>query len=129
MTGQKLRRTYLGSCSGGVLQLGDIPRSSGIDLFFRRLMGNPTKPQPSEIDSDLRRFIAKCWAEHLRREGKPKVVKYGRLVWLASMPLGRYHVESEIGGGSTLYRFMPLVQRPRGAARQSPEHRTICTTA
>jgi hypothetical protein len=37
------------------------------------------------------------------------------LIWLALMPLGDYATDSGIGGGSTLYRFRPVIRRPKGA--------------
>jgi hypothetical protein len=56
--------------------------------------------------------------QHLRRSGKPQVQRYGsRLIWLALVPAGTYHSETELAGSSVLFRFMPLMQRPRGALR------------
>ena len=77
-------------------------------------MGNPRRPQPSEIDHSLRRFIEGCWTQHLRRPGKPTVTRYGSLIWLALMPHGDYVVDSA-PSGSTLYRFRPVITRPRAA--------------
>ena len=52
----------------------------------------------------------------MRRSGKPQVARYGSsLVWLALMPVGCYGTETGPGGGSVLYRFVPVVRRPRGA--------------
>jgi hypothetical protein len=38
----------------------------------RLCLGNPARPQPSEIDDALKRFITKCWREQLRMSGKPQ---------------------------------------------------------
>lgn len=39
--------------------------------------------------------------------------------WLASMPLGHYQVADGPDGGRTLYRFQPLIRRPRGTLNVS----------
>ena len=105
LSGQGLRREFLGQCFGGHPISGNIPRSTSIDLLYKRLMDNPRKPQPSEIDLDLRRFIEKCWTHHLCRSGKPKVARYGTgLIWLALMPVGIYRSETGPGGSSVLFR-------------------------
>ena len=59
-----------------LLILGGIGRTTGIDLYYKRSMGNPRMPQPGEIDDSLRQFIGDCWTRHLRRPGKPKVQRY-----------------------------------------------------
>ena len=42
--------------------------------------------------------------------------RYGsNLIWLALMPLAHYHVETALGGGSVLFRFHPVIKRPRAA--------------
>jgi hypothetical protein len=74
--GQRLRRECLGQVHGGLLILGGIARTTGIDLYYKRSMGNPRMPQPGEIDDSLRQFIGDCWTLHLRRPGKPKVQRY-----------------------------------------------------
>jgi hypothetical protein len=114
-TGERLRRECLGEVHGGQLIIGSFVRSTGIDLYYRRSMGNPRRPQPGELDASLRQFIDQCWSTHLRRPGKPKVQKYGSLVWLATMPLADYKVENDLGGASVLYRFRPVLRRPRAA--------------
>lgn len=114
-TGQRLRRECLGQVFGGYLILGSFARSTGIDLYYKRLMGNPKKPQTGEIDASLRKFVGQCWTHHLRRPGPPKVQRYGNLVWLALMPIGDYAIDSAPGGASVLYRFRPVIRRPKGA--------------
>ena len=59
-TGQRLRRQDLGSCSGGRVLIGGLARSTGVDLFFKHLQGNASKPRWGELDTDLRRFITTC---------------------------------------------------------------------
>jgi hypothetical protein len=115
LTGQRLRRVYLGGCSGGYLIIGNIARNSGIDLYFRRMMGNPTKPKSAELDLDLRRYIERCWTQQLRKTGVPVLQRQNNLWWLARMPCGSYHVESGVAGGSLLFRFHPIIARPRAA--------------
>jgi hypothetical protein len=128
-TGQRLRRECLGEVHGGYLILGNIARSTGIDLYYRRSMGNPRKPQRDEMDAHMRKFIGECWTSHLRRPGLPKVQRYGNLIWLALMPLGEYAVGGEPGGGSVLYRFRPVVRRPRAALTVALDARPPVTAA
>jgi len=45
----------------------------------------------------------------------PKVQRYGNLIWLALMPLGEYAIDGGPGACSVLYRFQPLMRRPRAA--------------
>lgn len=119
-TGQRLRRECLGQVYGGRLILGGTARSTGIDLYYKRSMGNPCKPQLGEIDDSLRKFIDQCWSGHLRRPGPPKVHRHGNLIWLALMPLGDYALDGGLGDGSVLYRFRPLIRRPRAALEVAP---------
>lgn len=114
-TGTRYRREVLGGCSGGRLLLGDTIKSAGLELYYRRVQGSTRQPTPSELDADLRRFVTKCWHEQLRMTGKPICQRQGNLVWLATVPVAVYGIEDTADGGSTLYRYMPLIQRPRGA--------------
>jgi len=60
-----------------------------------------------------------CWAQHLRRAGKPKVQRYGTsLVRLALMPAVLFGIDS--GPGSVLYRYVPVIHRPREAVAVAP---------
>lgn len=65
LTGRRLRRQFLGSCSGGVL-IGGIARRSAVDVYFRRTQGNASNPRPGEIDLVLGKFIEPCWRQQLR---------------------------------------------------------------
>jgi hypothetical protein len=79
-------------------------------------MATRRKPTPSELDDALKRFISRCWHEQLRKAGKPQCQRQGNLVWLATMPAGHhYAMDSGPNGSSVLFRFVPLVRRPRGA--------------
>jgi hypothetical protein len=71
-------------------------------------MGNPRRPQPNEMGHSLRRFIERCWTQHLRWPGRPKITRYGNLIWLALMPYGEFVVDSA-PSGSTLHRFRPVM--------------------
>ena len=108
-------RQTLGAVSAGSLIVGQISRSTGVDLFFKardgRLPGN-------RLDAALRAFVDQCWATMTRKPGKPQFAKSpSGLIWLASMPLvGVYGVDDRLDGGAELYRLRPVMRRPRGIA-------------
>lgn len=49
-TGQRLQRECPGQLRGGHLIIGSFVRTIGIELYYRRSMGNPHEPQPGETD-------------------------------------------------------------------------------
>ena len=49
-TGQRLQRGCLGQVRGGHLMIGSFVCTIGIELYYRRSMGNPHEPQPGETD-------------------------------------------------------------------------------
>ena len=110
---------------GGHPILGGIARSTVIDLYYKRSMGNPPKPQPRRDRRQPARVHRRLLDRHLRRPGKPKVRRHGNLVRLAVMPLGDHANDSGIGGGSTLYRFRPVMRRPKRRPNGCPGRRTL----
>jgi len=70
----------------------------------------PEQSKNSEIDLDLKRFSERCWTQQLHKPGKPVEQRHGNLWWLTKMPLADYHIDNGRGGGSILYRFVPLIR-------------------
>lgn len=111
LTGRRFRREFLGQCHGGVLIIGSVGNSC--NLYYRRQSGDPNKPRLAELDADLKRLIARCWTQMLRKTGKPLLEKQGNLWFLTRLPVGDHRVKN-VGDGSALFRLMPLIPRPCG---------------
>ena len=63
----------------------------------------------------MRRAIERRWQEQLRQTGKPVCQRSGNLTWLTTMPLDTYRVQTGGRRQQNLFRFQPLIMRPRGA--------------
>jgi hypothetical protein len=66
-TGQRLPRECPAQVHSGHLIIGSFVCTTGIDLYYRRSMGNPREPQPGETDCasllvSAGRGICAAWA-------------------------------------------------------------------
>lgn len=113
LTGERLRRVFIGRVWGGRLVLG-LPTGSGISLLYHRVHGNPNRPKYSEMDSGLRRFIEQNWRQIYRKSGKPLLYRQGDTWLLTKMPCALWVTEHG-PGWSVLFKYTPVIARPRGA--------------
>jgi hypothetical protein len=76
-----------------------------------------TNPKPGDVDRGLSNAAEQ---QQLHKAGKPVVQQQRNLSWLTKMSLAAYHIESAVGGGSTLSRYVLAIQRPRAAVTVAP---------
>jgi hypothetical protein len=104
-TGQRLRRECLGEVRGRELSISNFVRSTGVDLYYRRSMGNPRRPQPNEIDHSLCRTLLDTASAPARTTQLHPLWQFD----LVSVDAAR-RVRGRCG--SALYRFRPVITRP-----------------